>query len=695
MTQSVQTVKFADLSSVAAISWGGAFLEWLDFYTYAVYATVVASVFFPSHDPIASLLASFAALAIGFLFRPLGALIFGHIGDRFGRKISFVTAMSMMLAGTLGIGLLPGYASIGIIASISVFLLRIIQGFALGGGYGSAIVYLGEFVPEKRRGLITGLLFTTPAAGLAVAGNLLAYLQSIFGKAGLISFAWRYGFIIAGVIVFIIALIMYLFYKDTPIFSSLRTLRRITGAPIKEVFANKRYVYLVLLGWIGVIGAHGPIWYTNQLYDTYFLQFHGWSPGDANYVLSLATYAALWTYLFFGWLSDKIGRRPILLIGIFGNALLFPLIFYLLGPFADAKNFTAVFLFFIVMTYFNGIGYSGAMSAFLLELFPARIRTTAVAFTYNMGYGITGGLTPLIITAIYSYIKNLVLAITLYSTLVPIIMGLFYLLRGWETLGTRIWEEFDAGKFMKQPLIVSSNTPIIKLASELINSGNRVSVVIDNDGKYKGIAGERAVLKALASGLSLNTEVDKITINAEPLHIKSPVVDAIGIMNKYNIRSVAIIDDAGKPVGLLDARELLNEKTVMNSLVKKPVIHRMPARELVSRKPIVIQAGNSLKEAIKLMSENNMGLLPVVNKNGELIGVISERDITAAISNKANLDSPVQDYMKTNPITLGYNASVKDAIDIMNSKGIRHVIITNDQKQIVGVISIRDLIKLA
>jgi MFS family permease len=132
-----QVVSFRQLTSVAAVSWGGAFLEWLDFYTYATYATIVSKVFFPSVDPIASLLASFAALAIGFLFRPLGALIFGNIGDRFGRKISFVTAMIMMLAGTLGIGLLPGYSALGLIASVSVFILRIIQGLALGGGYGS------------------------------------------------------------------------------------------------------------------------------------------------------------------------------------------------------------------------------------------------------------------------------------------------------------------------------------------------------------------------------------------------------------------------------------------------------------------------------------------------------------------------------------------------------------------------------
>jgi len=174
-------VNFRQVASVAIVAWFGAFLEWLDFYTYAPLAGLVAKIFFPSADPIASLLASFAALAIGFLFRPLGAIVFGKIGDQFGRKVAFITAMSLMLVGTLGIGLLPGYAEIGILASVGVFILRIIQGLALGGGYGAAITYLGEFVPEHRRGFFTGFLFTTPAAGMATVGALIWLFSTMLG----------------------------------------------------------------------------------------------------------------------------------------------------------------------------------------------------------------------------------------------------------------------------------------------------------------------------------------------------------------------------------------------------------------------------------------------------------------------------------------------------------------------------------
>ena len=396
-----KTTSFRQVLPVATVSWSGALLEWLDFYTYAILAKVLASIYFPSHDPIASLLAAFAALAIGFLFRPLGALMFGKIGDQYGRKIAFLTAITMMMLGTLGIAVLPGYASIGVLASIGIFLLRIIQGLALGGGYGAAITYLGEFTPDRVRGLVTGFLFTTPAFGMAIAGNLASLFQGYFGIELFKSYGWRWCFVVAGLIVFVVALIIHIFYKETPIFTTLKQIRRVTSAPIKELFTNKHYLWLFLLAWIGVIGAHGPIWYTNQLYVSYFMQDNGLPAGDAGKILAYATYVVLWTYLFFGWLSDKIGRKPVLIFGIYANALIFPLIFYVMKGYFNPPDYTALFLLTAVLTFMNGIGYSGAMSAMLLELFPSRIRTTAVGFTYNMGYGVFGGLTPFMLSLIH------------------------------------------------------------------------------------------------------------------------------------------------------------------------------------------------------------------------------------------------------------------------------------------------------
>lgn len=312
--------------------------------------------------------------------------------------------MTLMLAGTLGIGLLPGYAEIGLLVSIGVFLLRTDQGLALGGGYGAAITYLGEFVPEHRRGFFTGFLFTTPAAGMAAVGALIWAFSTILGKDVYNTWGWRLYFIVTGLVVFVVVLLIHLFYKETPVFSMLKAVRRVTSAPIREVF-SMRYLPLVLMAWIGVVGAHGPIWYTNQLFNTYYI-----GPNFLNYVdaatasalLSAATYATLWMYPLFGYISDKVGRKPILLLGIYGNALWIPVAFRLIDQVGPQKDLTACWLLFWSMALFNGICYSGAMSAFLLELFPARIRLSAVALAYNLGYGITGGLTPFVITWIYS-----------------------------------------------------------------------------------------------------------------------------------------------------------------------------------------------------------------------------------------------------------------------------------------------------
>ncbi|MGC9141926.1 MAG: MFS transporter [Caldimicrobium sp.] len=257
--QREERVSFREVIPVAVVAWTGALLEWVDFYVYAILAKTLAKIYFPSHDPLAGLLASFAALAIGFLFRPLGALLFGKIGDQYGRKVAFLVAVSMMMVGTLGIAILPGYAQLGILASIGVFVLRIIQGLALGGGFGAAITYLGEFTPDHRRGFITGFLFTTAALGMAIAASLSSFFQDRFGTEAFEAYGWRWCFVTAGIIVFVVALIIHLLYRETPVFTALKQIRRVTSAPIKELFTNKHYFWLFILAWIGVIGAHGPI----------------------------------------------------------------------------------------------------------------------------------------------------------------------------------------------------------------------------------------------------------------------------------------------------------------------------------------------------------------------------------------------------------------------------------------------------
>ncbi len=675
-----------ELARTIAIGWSGALLEWTDFYTYAILAPIVAKVFFPSEDPIASLLASFGALALGFLFRPLGALLFGRIGDIYGRKVAFVLAALSMLAGTLGIGILPTYAQIGLAASVLVFILRIIQGLALGGGYGAVIVYLGESVPERRRGTYTGILFTTPAIGMAIAAGMESLVEATFGTEALMTWAWRIPFIVAGLVIAIIALIMHLFYKETPVFSMLRTVRKVSSAPIRELFAQRQYLSLVLLAWIGVIGAHGPVWYTNQLVTKYYMQWHGISPGLASQILFFATLAAVWVYVLFGYISDRVGRRKILLLGIYGNALLFIPIFWLMREAALAQNIAMLYALTYVCTFFNGIGYSGAQSAFLLELFPSRIRLTATAFTYNLGYGITGGLTPFMVTAFYKLVGDWYTAVIMWSTCVPMIMGLVFVIKGRETLGTRIWSEFVADKFKKDAVIVKANETIRDAIRKMIEKDAR-GVVVDY-GTGVGVAYRRLLRGAVEKGL--DAPVGDVAVQVPCVEVNEPLPNVLEIMDHYDVRFVPVCDK-GRIVGMIDQRDVLAEMVGISALTKKPIAERTKLSD-VAKTPIVIDKDRTIGDAIRLMAEHNIGLLPVVDENGKLVAVFSERDALKAIANGASLDSPLMEYANKSPQTLSCEDPVSKAAELASRMRIRHIVGVDSYGIVRCVASVRDLL---
>ena len=679
--------KGREIARTVGIAWAGALLEWVDFYTYALLAGIVAHVFFPKWDPIAQLLASFGALALGFLFRPLGALLFGRIGDIYGRKIAFVSAAFTMLAGTLGIGLLPGYAQIGILASVLVFVLRIIQGLALGGGFGATIVYLGESVPERRRGFYTGFLFTTAPLGIAVVAAMISVIGSYFGANALNEWAWRIVFIFSGVIVTIVALIMHFLYKETPVFTMLKKIRKTTSAPIRELFSDPKARFLVLLAWIGVIGAHGPIWYTNQLISKYYMTWHGVSEVTASTILSICTLLSAWAYIVFGALSDKVGRRKILLLGIYGNALAFIPVFWFMREAALAGNIPMLWILTYTLTFLNGIGYSGAMSAYLLELFPARIRLTATAFTYNLGYGITGGLTPLIVTAIYRYIGDWYYSVIAWSVVAPVIMGLLFVFKGWETLGTRIWEELSAGKFAKKALIVN-NISLQELAKKLVENGYRAAIAIC--GSTVKVVGERTILRALARGMDLDARVCDVGIDVRCCDEREPLPIVLETMEAYGVRVVPVCSN-GRVVGYIDARELLAETVGLKTLAGKKIAERYKLRD-VAKNPITIDCRATLAEAVKVMAENNIGILPIV-ENGKLVAVFSERDAVRAIANGASLEDEIMKYATKNPKVVRCSDSLKVAIDTMLSLNVRHIIgVENGKPQCVA--SVRDILQI-
>lgn len=692
-----ERVEFKEVLPVAIVAWTGALLEWVDFYTYAILAKLLAKHYFPSDDPLASLLASFAALAIGFLFRPVGALLFGKIGDQYGRKVSFLTAISMMMVGTIGIAVLPTYATLGILASIGVFILRIVQGLALGGGYGAAITYLGEFTPDHRRGLITGFLFTTPAFGMAIAANLASQLQGYFGQEAFDAYGWRWCFVIAGVVVFIVALIIHLLYKETPVFTALKQIRRVTSAPIKELFTNKHYLWLFILAWIGVIGAHGPIWYNNQLYVKFYLKDLGVPDKLTNDLLAYATYAVLWTYPFFGWVSDKIGRKPILLLGIYANALIFPITYALMKNYVNPPDTTMLFLLVAAGTFMNGIGYSGAMSAMLLELFPAKIRTTAIGFTYNMGYGVFGGLTPFMITLLLKITGNHYLAVIIWSTVVPMIMGLLYLLKGWETKKERLWEELSAGKFAHKALILPGNMSIGEAMKKLQVEGARLAIVTENgkeDGRYLGIVEERSLLKALVTGHSLATPIKEVVIEVDEVYDTARIIDAIVLIQQYGVKGIAVVDRNKRIIGYIDPRYVFNEVALIMAGVKKPFTERVRVEEFMTA-PITVKDTTPVIEAAKLMVEKNIGFLPVVDsETSKLVGVISEKDLMGVLCCEAdNRNKPVKEFMTREVITLTPESTLKEALEKFIEHKVRHLPVVKDQR-VVGVVSVKDVVKL-
>jgi MHS family proline/betaine transporter-like MFS transporter len=688
-----ERTEFKQVLPVAIVSWSGALLEWLDFYTYAILAKVLAKIYFPSSDPLASLLAAFAALAIGFLFRPLGALMFGKIGDQFGRKVSFFTAITMMMIGTLGIAFLPGYAAWGVLASILLFICRIVQGLALGGGFGAAITYLGEFTPDHRRGFITGFLFTTAALGMALAGNIVSILQGYFGKEAFEAYGWRWAFIIAGLLVFVVATIIHLLYKETPVFTTLKQIRRVTSSPIKDLFTNKHYLWLFILAWIGVIGAHGPIWYTNQLYVSYYMQNFGMSAGDASKILAYATYLAMWMYPFFGWVSDKVGRRSILLLGIYGNALTFPIIFYVMKSYLNPPDTSMLLFLTAILTYFNGIGYSGAMSAFLLELFPARIRTTAIGFTYNMGYGVTGGLTPFMITLLQKITGDVYLAIIIWSTCVPMLMGLLYVFKGWETKGERLWEELSAGKFAQKAMLVSPTEPLGEVMKRMQIEGQRMAVVAEN-GKYRGMIEERIILKALANGKSVSTSVKEVMAQVDAVIPSARIIDAMALLQDYGLKGIAVADEQGNVIGVIDPRYVFNEVALLTAGLKKGFTEKVRVEEFM-KSPITVTDKTKVADTLKMMVEKNIGFLPVISaETGKLVGVLSEKDLLAVLCcEPQNAEKPVSEFMIKDVTTVTPESTLKETLEKFIDHKIRHLPVVRDSR-VVGVVSVKDALKL-
>jgi len=417
----------------------GNVIEWYDFYIFGSLAAILSVKFFEQSHPVAALLSTIALFTAGFLIRPLGAFLFGWMGDRIGRKYTFLVTLSGMGLGTGAIGLIPTFASIGLTAAFILFGLRMIQGLCLGGEYGGAITYVAEHVPDESRGYYTGWLQTSPTLGIVVSLAVIIVTRTYFGNKAFDEWAWRVPFLVSFLLV-AIAIYIRLQLQETPIFQEIKAKGLMTKNPWKEAFLSSNIKY-VLIATVVLIGQ-GVVWYSGQFWALYFLQqVSKVDPLTTAYIVGAALLIATPSLIFFGWLSDLIGRKPVILGGMLLAAVTYYPLYSWLGAVTQPGNINypiAIFIIFILVCYV-GMVY-GPVGAFLAEFFPGRIRYTSVSVPYHIGNGWGGGLVPFITSAAFASTGSIGYAL-LYPIAVPAVCFILALFLMPETRKNSIWSE--------------------------------------------------------------------------------------------------------------------------------------------------------------------------------------------------------------------------------------------------------------
>jgi MFS family permease len=419
----------------------GNVIEWYDFYIFGSLAAVLSVKFFEQSHPVAALLSTIALFTAGFLIRPLGAFLFGWMGDRVGRKYTFLVTLSGMGLGTGAIGLIPTYESIGLTAAFLLFGLRMIQGLCLGGEYGGAITYVAEHVPDESRGYYTGWLQTSPTLGIVVSLAVIIATRTYFGNQVFDAWAWRVPFLVSFLLV-AIAIYIRLQLQETPIFADIKARGQMTKNPWKEAFlsSNIKYVGIATIVLIG----QGVVWYSGQFWALYFLQQVSKVDSlTSAYIVGAALLIATPSLIFFGWLSDQIGRKPVILGGMLLAAITYYPLYLWLGTVTQPGNINypvAVFIIFILVCYV-GMVY-GPVGAFLAEYFPGRIRYTSVSVPYHIGNGWGGGLVPFITSAAFAATGSVGYAL-IYPIAVPAVCFVLALFLMPETRKISIWQPIE------------------------------------------------------------------------------------------------------------------------------------------------------------------------------------------------------------------------------------------------------------
>lgn len=393
---------------ITAASSIGNLIDWYSFSVYGSLSVVLAHVFFPTSNTITALLATFLVFGVGYLFRPLGALVFGHYGDRIGRKPVFIATLVGSGIATGLIGLLPTAETLGIGAAFLLTALRVSQGFFVGGEYGGAATYISEDVPPNRIGYHTSFLQSTFAGGIILSIAAILPLTLIYGNSGLQAFAWRIPFLLSFLLL-IVGVIMRLKLSESKEFKLSQTSGKISKTPIFDTF--KKYPKEVfLLGLVGMAAGSAVYGYVGALYVLVYIQ----SVLKVGYALSYeiflpAIISVVFFMIIFGWLSDKIGRKTVFVLGQFVGAVVVIPLFLGLNFANSISSYPLLVLFAILVEVPYGM-MQGTLAAFLLTLFPTAVRYTGFSFPYQMGLGIFGGFQPYIATYLLAVLGGVIYA---------------------------------------------------------------------------------------------------------------------------------------------------------------------------------------------------------------------------------------------------------------------------------------------
>jgi MFS family permease len=393
---------------VAIAACFGTFLEWYDFLTFATLAVVFGPLFFPSSDPTTGLLASLATFGVGMVVRPIGSAIFGSIGDRIGRRPVFMITIALMGVATVSVGFLPTYAQVGIWAPILLIALRLLQGLSAGGEIGGSSVYLTEHAGNENRGFKTSFLQLMGPLGILVSTLQIALLHIWLTPEEFMSWGWRVPFWVS-LVLLLIAFKVRMSLEETPVFLELSKTSQVVKNPLRENLKDPETRKRMFLLFFCISAGGAVLFFCVQVYTAIFLKTSVKLPAEIVDQLSIyATLALFPLTIFAGWLSDKIGRKPVVISGLtLGAIFILPAfkMLQILGVENNGENLIAIGAILIGLSAILGL-VVGPQTALLAELFPARTRNSAATLPHNLAAGWIGGLLPLIVTWLNQHWQN-------------------------------------------------------------------------------------------------------------------------------------------------------------------------------------------------------------------------------------------------------------------------------------------------